>query len=160
MVTRAKRTCRSAMRVECFCVARTDSSYDPVIRSRERLPVQHFPQRETRNSTLCVSGFHQAVQLSCAHHPIGALLAAMAEHVQVVGTAIEHVDETDSGGGRPDLIDHAVPDLGLARTLQSLIRVLVLGSRLAIEHSRPAGPTISPQAASTISELCSKKQSP
>ena len=89
------------------------------LRSAERLPVQHSPQRKMLNSTLCVNGFHHAMQLSRANHPVGALLAAITEHVQVVGTTIEHRDETDSGGGRPDLIDHAAPDLGLARTLQA-----------------------------------------
>ena len=67
----------------------------------------HERLHPTLNFTLCVSGFHRAVQLSRANHPVGALLAAMTEHVQVVGTTIEHMDETDSGGGRPDLLDHA-----------------------------------------------------
>ena len=78
--------------------------------------------------------FDNAMQLRGADHPVGALRAAVAEDVEVVGTAIEDVNETDSLGGRSDQLDHAAPDFGLARSLQTLVRVLVLRHRLTIEQ--------------------------
>ena len=44
--------------------------------------------------------FDNTMPLCGADHPVGAVRAAVAEHIEVVGTAIEDVNETDTFGGR------------------------------------------------------------
>ena len=88
---------------------------------------------------LSVSLFDHARPLRGADHPVGALCAAVAEHLEVVGTAIEDVNEADSFGRRSDQLDHAAPDLRFARPLSLLVRVLGLRHGLSREQllSRP-----------------------
>ena len=85
----------------------------------------------------CDTLFDDAMQLRRSSHPVSALSAAMAKHVEIVGSAIKYVNILYSGSGYSDLLDHTAPDFGLARMLQRLIRSLALGSGLTIKEFLP-----------------------